>query len=93
MSAKSTVISLVLIASLHGQAFQGDNVLISPTRLQNLNPDHISFLVQEKVISFQNEQAVLNLVRLDGLVKSYEKLGDFTEAKMIRARVIPYGCT
>lgn len=93
MNAKATMISLVLIASLHGQASQGNNVIISPSRLQNLNIEHINYLAQQNVITFTNDKAVLNLKNLDVLLKSYEKAGDHLEANMIRAKVIPYGCT
>lgn len=93
MNPKATIISLVLIASLHGHAAQGTNVTISQTRLQNLNTEHINFLAQERVITFEDSKAILNLVKLDTLLKSYEENGDKVEAEMIRARVVPYGCS
>ncbi|MFZ3231754.1 MAG: hypothetical protein WA160_16220 [Pseudobdellovibrio sp.] len=93
MNAKATIIALALIASLHGQAAEGINVIISQARLQNLNAEHINFLAQNKIIKFENNQAVLNMNKLDVLLKSYEKTGDLKESDMIRARVVPYGCT
>ena len=93
MNPKSTIISLVLIASLHGHAAIGPNVIISQSRLQNLNIEHINYLAQKNVITFENEKAVLNLTMLDVLLKDYEKAGDHVEASMIRAKVVPYGCT
>jgi hypothetical protein len=93
MNTKATLISLILIASLHGQASQNDQVTISAGRLATLNGQHIQFMAQNGLISFKGDKAILSMNKMDDLLERYENEGRIEEALKIRSRMVPYGCT
>ena len=93
METKATIITLLLIASLHGQASEGNQVAISAPRLANLNGLHIKYLQENNIVRFENNQAILNLTKLDNLLKTQETEGRFEQAHAMRSALVPYGCT
>ena len=93
MNTKRTVISLILLASLHGQAFEGNRIAISPARFASLNNQHIQFLVKNGLIEMREDKAILNMAKFDDLLKAYENQGRKQDALIIRSRFVPYGCT
>lgn len=93
MNTKATIISLILIASLHGQASENNEVTISSARLASLNGQHMQFMANHNLIKFNGEKTILNMNKLDQLLKSYENEGRIEDALKIRSRIVPYGCT
>lgn len=93
MNPKTTVVALILIAGLHGHANQYGQVAISAPRLSALDMTHINYLKDINVIHFKDQKAILDIAKLENLLKFHENQGRFEEAQSIRSAVVPYGCT
>lgn len=91
---KKTILSLILIAQLHGQLSSANEVVISEKRLNNISQSEILFLKQKGAISIQNNKAILNLQKLDTLLKDPSDIQTLAkEADKSTAKFIPYGYT
>lgn len=91
---KKTILSLVLIAQLYGQMSSANEVVISEGRLNSISQSELHFLNLKGAISIQNNKVVLNLQKLDSLLKDpsdIQLLAD--EANKSTAKFIPYGYT
>ncbi|MFS4459006.1 hypothetical protein [Bdellovibrio sp. HCB2-146] len=89
---KKTIMGLLIVANLYGQMASANEVVVSEGRLQNISAAEISILISEGAVSIKGNKAVLNLQKLDSMLKDKAQLQKLAkEAQSSSARFVPYG--
>lgn len=91
---KKTVISLLIVANFYGQMASANEVVISTARLQSLTVAEITSLIGTGAIQLRGEQAVLNLQKLNSMLRNQEQVVVLAkDANAMASRFVPYGHT
>ncbi len=93
MNQKATIAAVLLVASLYGQVSHGSEVVMSQDRLASLNGLQIKYLANNDLIRFNGNQAILDLAKLETVLKAKESNGDVDFASYVRKACVPYGNT
>ena len=93
MDLKTTAVTVLLIAGLHGQLVQAREVVVSRARLQKVKANELLALHSAGVLRIEGDQVFLDVDKLEVFARAYESANSSEQAKIIRARMVPYGMT
>lgn len=93
MNPKLTIASVLFIASMYGQVTQASEVTISQLRLASLNGLQMTYLAENDLVRFENGNAILNMPKLEAMLKIRETNGEIDFANTVIKPCVPYGNT
>lgn len=91
---KKTILTLIMIASLHGQLVAANEVAISQTRLQSISAQELAMLTSYGAARIAGGHVILNVNTLDLMLKNPMQQKQFAlQAKKMASNFVPYGNT